>query len=187
MHTSRLTSSMTAPHKISRVCLFLLWFASHFIFLHSKLVLHSFESLFFKNRSTFTFFSFGLVPLAGTTGQRYSLHREQTNVSSDVSLEGFAPVKSRHLIRVHDLSKSQNCKNNNLLLFLELLQKKLLCCHPSIFSSCFISCMPVSALMAIIHPLFSDNKRNSIICDPCLGHCSLGILIKYLCDKSKGH
>ena len=38
--------------------------------------------------------------------------------------------------------------------------------------------MPVSALMAIIATLFSDNKRNSIICDPWLGHCSRGILKK---------
>ena len=38
--------------------------------------------------------------------------------------------------------------------------------------------MPVSALMAIIDTLFSDNKRNSIICDPWLGHCSRGILKK---------
>ena len=65
MHTSRLTSSMTAPHKISRVCLFLLWFASHFIFLHSKLVLHSFESFFFQEWVYIHVFLFGLVPLAG--------------------------------------------------------------------------------------------------------------------------
>ena len=39
---------LTAPHKISRVCLFLLRFASHFIFLHSKLVLYSYESLLIK-------------------------------------------------------------------------------------------------------------------------------------------
>ena len=49
---------MTTPHKTSRVCLFLLRFTSQFIFLHSKLALHSFESLFFENRSTFTLFSF---------------------------------------------------------------------------------------------------------------------------------
>ena len=86
MHTSRLTSSMTAPHKISRVCLFLLWFASHFIFLHSKLVLHSFESFFFQEWVYIYVFLFGLVPLAGrilrdfknTTGQRYSLHIQST-------------------------------------------------------------------------------------------------------------
>ena len=49
---------MTTPHKTSRVCLFLLRFALQFIFLHSKLASHSFESLFFENRSTFTLFSF---------------------------------------------------------------------------------------------------------------------------------
>ena len=36
--------------------------------------------------------------------------------------------------------------------------------------------MPVSALMANIHMLSSNNNRNSIICDPGLGHCGLGIL-----------
>ena len=46
--------------------------------------------------------------------------------------------------------------------------------------------MPVSALMAIIHTLFSDNKRNSIICDPWLGHCSLGILKKKSVTNQKG-
>ena len=38
-------------------------------------------------------------------------------------------------------------------------QKTLFVCHLSIFSSLLISCMPVSTLMAIIHTLFSDNKR----------------------------
>ena len=33
--------------------------------------------------------------------------------------------------------------------------------HLSIFSSLLISCLPISALKAIIHTLFSDNKRNS--------------------------
>ena len=46
--------------------------------------------------------------------------------------------------------------------------------------------MPVSALMAIIHTLFGDNKRNSIICDPWLGHCSLGILKKISVTNQKG-
>ena len=77
IRTSRLTSSMAPLHKISGVCLFLLGFASHFTFPHSKLVLHSFESLFIKNTSTFIFLC-GLVPLAdkkiqNTTGRRYSL------------------------------------------------------------------------------------------------------------------
>ena len=40
----------------------------------------------------------------------------------------------------------------------------------------FISCMPVSALMAIIHILSRNNNRNSIVYDPGLGHCGLGIL-----------
>ena len=74
-----------------------------------------------------------------------------------------------------------------IAVILRTAAKNTMFCHLSIFSSLLISCMPVSALMAIIHTLFSDNKRNSIICDPWLGHCSLGILKKYLCDKSKGH
>ena len=74
-----------------------------------------------------------------------------------------------------------NCENK------EPQQKTACVCHLSVFSSLLLSYMPVSALMAIIHTLLSDNKRNSILCDPWLGHCSLGILKKYLCDKSKGH
>ena len=60
IRTSRLTSSMAALHKISRVCLFLL----HFTFLQSKLVLHSFKSLFSRIR-LHLFFQVGVVPLAG--------------------------------------------------------------------------------------------------------------------------
>ena len=87
IHTSCLTSSMAAQYKISRVCLFLLRFASHFIFLHSKLVLHSFESLFFKNRSTLFFLIWSctsnwqdliLRGFKNTTGWRYSLHIQST-------------------------------------------------------------------------------------------------------------
>ena len=47
-------------------------------------------------------------------------------------------------------------------------------------SMLLINCMPTHAFIYL-------NKRNSIICDPWLGHYSLGILKKYLCDKSKGH
>ena len=48
------------------------------------------------------------------------------------------------------------------------------------FRSLLISCMPVSAVMAIMYMLFIYNKRISIICDPWLGHCILGILKRYL-------
>ena len=62
-------------------------------------------------------------------------------------------------------------------------------------SSLLISCIPVRALMAIILPFSSDNKRNLIICDPWWRLCSLGIMKKYffpfyfyiLCDKSMRH
>ena len=54
---------------------------------------------------------------------------------------------------------------------------------------------PRITLMGIIYTFSSDNKRNSIIRDPWLGLCSLGILknllfsfcFLILCDKSKGH
>ena len=63
------------------------------------------------------------------------------------------------------------------------------------FSSLLISCIPVRALMAIILPFSSDNKRNLIICDPWWRLCSLEIMKKYffpfyfhiLCDKSMRH
>ena len=59
-------------------------------------------------------------------------------------------------------------------------KKKTPCvCHLNIISSLLISCIPVSALMVIIYSLSSDNKMNSIIYDPWLGHWSLGILKKY--------
>ena len=104
-------------------------------------------------------------------------------------LRGIWPSKSppsySHMYMTY--KKSLNCENYKLLLFLEPQKKTLCVCHLSIFSSLLLSCMPVSTPMVIIHTLISDNKRNSIICDPWLGHCSLGILKKYLCDKSKGH
>ena len=107
-----------------------------------------------------------------------------------ISYTSPTPVVSLHLIpriQQHPGIPVTLLTGSSLLLFLEPQQKTPCVCHLSIFSSLLISCMPVSALMAIIHTLFSDNKRNSIICDPWLGHCSLGILKKYLCDKSKGH
>ena len=77
--------------------------------------------------------------------------------------------------------------------YLQTLQSRV--CYLSIFSSLLISCIPVRALMTIILPFSSDNKRNLIICDPWWRLCSLGIMKKYffpfyfriLCEKSMGH
>ena len=77
--------------------------------------------------------------------------------------------------------------------YLQKLQSRV--CYLSIFSSLLISCIPVRALMTIILPFSSDNKRNLIICDPWWRLCSLGIMKKYffpfyfhiLYDKSMGH
>ena len=63
-----------------------IWFASHLNFLHSKLVFHSFESLFLRIHINLYISLFGLVPLPGrilrgsenTTGQSYSLHIQST-------------------------------------------------------------------------------------------------------------
>ena len=79
-----------------------------------------------------------------------------------------AKVTENWLLQAHGLTYLQTLRQCNAKV-----------CHLSIFSSLLIRCMPVSALMTIIHTLSSDNKRNSIICDPWLEHCSLGILKKY--------
>ena len=100
---------------------------------------------------------------------------------------------------IYFLASRQSKVTENWLLqahgitYLQILQSRV--CYLSIFSSLLISCIPVRALMAIILPFSSDNKRKLIICDPWWRLCSLEIMKKYffpfyfhiLCDKSMRH
>ena len=94
---------------------------------------------------------------------------------------GQAKVTGSCLLQAHGIT------------YLQTLQSRV--CYLSICSMLLISCIPVRALMAIILPFSSDNKRNLIICDPWWRLCSLGIMKKYffpfyfhiLCDKSMRH
>ena len=94
---------------------------------------------------------------------------------------GQAKVTENWLLQAHGIT------------YLQTLQSRV--CYLSIFSSLLISCIPVRALMAIILPFSSDNKRNLIICDPWWRLCSPGIMKKYffpfyfhiLYDKSMRH
>ena len=94
---------------------------------------------------------------------------------------GQAKVTENWLLQAHGIT------------YLQTLQTRV--CYLSIFSSLLISCIPVRALMAIILPFSSDNKRKLIICDPWWRLCSLEIMKKYffpfyfhiLCDKSMRH
>ena len=103
---------------------FLLRFSSHFAFLHSKLVLHSFWLLFFKNTFPFIFL-FGLVPLAGRIFKRLrKYYRLEVQVAYLVEfaqiLQWFAPHFTflHSILVLHFLESLFSWIHMNLFIFI---------------------------------------------------------------------